>query len=160
MDPPLKYLLQETSARDWSKSGPNVGLGPQNKVQQQANAKGRFFVAAGNMLDHWDHNLHYHNCCVDHLVPNIHSILALATAHGVDFTMAQDVVQEQWAASLDRNCGILGRVRVLKKGMELASMEGRWAPNLSPSQQTRWWHAIIPNWCLTRTIAILTLLPH
>jgi hypothetical protein len=66
-DLPLKYSLQETSARDWSKSGPNVGSGPQNKVQQQANARGRSSVVAGNTLDHWDHNLCYHNCHVDHL---------------------------------------------------------------------------------------------
>jgi hypothetical protein len=135
MDPPLKYSLQEMSARDWSKSGPNVGSGPRNKVRQQA--KGRSSMVAGNMLDHWDHNLCYHNCRMDHLIPDIHSILALVTAHGIDFVMAQDIVQEQWAVSLDRNCGILGRVHVLKKETELASMEGCWAPNPSPSRQTR-----------------------
>jgi hypothetical protein len=152
------------SARDWSKSGPNVDSGPQNKVRQQVNAKGRSSVAAGNMLDHWDHNLHYHNCRVDHLVPDIHSVLALVTAHDVDFMTAQDIVQERWAVGLDRNHGILGRVRILEKEMELASMEGCWAPNPSPSWQTRsqlrWRHTIIPNECLARTVAILVLPPH
>jgi hypothetical protein len=132
-DPPLKYLLQETSARDWSKSGPSVGSGPRNKVRWQGNAKGCSSVAAGNTLGHWDHNLRYHNCCMDHLVPDIHSILALATTHSVDFATAQDIMQEQCAVGLDRNRRILGRVHVLEKETELASMEGCWAPNPSPS---------------------------
>jgi hypothetical protein len=126
--------------------------------------KGCSSVVAGNMLDHWEHNLRYHNCRMDHLIPDIHSVLALTTAHGIDFMMAQDVVQERWVASLNRNRGILRRVRILKKETELASMAGHWALNLSPSWQMRsqlqWWHAIVPNRCLARTVAVLALLPH
>jgi hypothetical protein len=101
---------------------------------------------------------------MDHLVPDIHSILVLATAHGVDFAMVQDIVQEQWVVGLDRNRGILRRVRVLEKETELASMEGRWAPNPSPNRHTRsrlqWWHAVVLNRCLTKTVAALVLPPH
>jgi hypothetical protein len=101
---------------------------------------------------------------MDHLVPDIHSILVLVTAHDVDFTTVQDIVQEQWAVGLNRNRGILGRVRVLEKETELASMEGCWAPNPSPNRQMRsqlqWRHAVVPNRCLAKTVVILMLPPH